>query len=77
MTVYKPLRALARLAADAALALGKGEDVPTTATINNGRRDVPAMLLSPIPVDKDTIDGTVIHDGFQKKEDVYTASRQP
>ena len=77
MTVYKPVRALARLAADAAIALAKGEDVPTATTVNNGRRDVPAMLLSPIPVDKETIDGTVIRDGFQKREAVYATSPRP
>jgi D-xylose transport system substrate-binding protein len=77
MTVYKPLRTLSRLAADAAVAMAKGEDVPTGTTVNNGRRDVPAMLLSPIAVDKDNLDVTVIHDGFQKKEAVYATSRQP
>lgn len=77
MTVYKPVRALARLAADAAVALAKSEDVPTVATVNNGRGDVPAMLLSPVSVDKDSIDGTLINDGFHKREAVYGASRQP
>jgi len=75
MTVYKPVRALARLAADAAVALAKGEDVPTATTVNNGRVDVPAMLLSPIAVDKETLDATVIRDGFQKREAVYASSR--
>jgi D-xylose transport system substrate-binding protein len=77
MTVYKPVRTLARLAADAALALAKGEDVPTATSINNGRSDVPAMLLTPIPVDKENLDLTVIRDGFQKREQVYGGSRQP
>ena len=76
MTVYKPVRALARLAADAAVALAKGEDVPTAATVNNGRKDVPAMLLSPIPVDKEGIDATLIRDGFHKKEAVYATSER-
>jgi D-xylose transport system substrate-binding protein len=74
MTVYKPVRALARLAADAAVALAKSEDVPTATTVNNGRLDVPAMLLTPIVVDKDTMDDTLIRDGFQKKEAVYATS---
>jgi D-xylose transport system substrate-binding protein len=77
MTVYKPVRALARLAADAAVALAKGEDVPTATTVNNQRRDVPAMLLSPISVDKESLDAILIRDGFHKKEDVYAAARQP
>lgn len=73
MTVYKPVRALARLAADAAVALAKGEGVPTATTVNNGRRDVPAMLLTPISVDRDTLEGTLIADGFHKREEVYPA----
>ena len=76
MTVYKPVRALARMAADAAVAFAKNEDVPTATTVNNGRRDVPAMLLSPISVDKDTID-TLIRDKFHTREAVYAGSRQP
>jgi D-xylose transport system substrate-binding protein len=79
MTVYKPVRALARLAADAAVAQAKREEVPTATTINNGRRDVPAMLLSPIAVDRETLDATLIRDGFHKRDDVYAtaAVRQP
>jgi D-xylose transport system substrate-binding protein len=77
MTVYKPVRALARLAADAAVALAKSEDVPTATTVNNGRKDIPAMLLSPISVDKDTLEVTLIRDGFHKREAVFGTSRQP
>ena len=75
MTVYKPVRSLARLAAEAAVKLAKGEDVPTVTTVNNGRKDVPAMLLPPISVDKDTIDGTLIRDGFHTREAVYGSNR--
>jgi D-xylose transport system substrate-binding protein len=77
MTVYKPVRSLARLAAAAAVALAKGQDVPTATTVNNGRRDVPAMLLPPISVDKETIDSTLIRDGFHTREAVYDNSRRP
>lgn len=78
MTVYKPLRALTRLAVAHAYRLGTGEkaDEPS-ATINNGQKDVPAMLVEPIAVDKTNIDLTVIHDGFQKREDVYRDVPRP
>lgn len=76
MTVYKPVRALVRVAADAALALARGDDVPTATTINNGRKDVPAMLLTPIQVDKDSVESTLIRDGFHKREAVYGTSRE-
>jgi len=74
MTVYKPIVKLAPAAVDAAFALAKGEKLKTTRTVNNGKIDVPSILIEPVSVDKTNIDETVIKDGFQKKEDVY---RQP
>jgi len=70
MTVYKPVRALARLAAAAALGMAKGESTPTATTVNNGFEDVPAMLVAPIPVDKDSLD-LLIRDEFHTQEEVY------
>ena len=58
-------------AAEIAVTLGKGEAPTSNATLNNGLKDVPAFLLTPIPVDKDNIDSTIIADGFHKKSDVY------
>ncbi len=71
MTVYKPISKLANDAAEIAVTLGKGEAPTSNATLNNGLKDVPAFLLTPIPVDKDNIDSTIIADGFHKKSDVY------
>ncbi|HEX7317293.1 MAG TPA: D-xylose ABC transporter substrate-binding protein [Pyrinomonadaceae bacterium] len=71
MTVYKPVHLLARKAAEAAVALAKGEQVSAPARINNGKVDVPSILLDPIVVDKTNIDETVVKDGYQKKEAIY------
>ena len=72
MTVYKPLAALARMAANNAVRLAKGDGVDAGATtVNNGKKDVPARLLDPIPVDKNNIDGLLINDGFHTKEQIY------
>jgi D-xylose transport system substrate-binding protein len=71
MTVYKPVTILAVKAAEAAVALAKKEKVETTSKVNNGKIDVPSILLEPISVDKGNLDATVIKDGFQKREDVY------
>jgi D-xylose transport system substrate-binding protein len=71
MTVYKPLRPLARGAASAAVGLAKGEKVEGTSTINNGLKEVQALLLTPISVNKDLLDQIIIHDGFYKREEVY------
>lgn len=71
MTVYKPIKALAEKAAELAVKLAKGEDVGADKIVNNGKIDVPSILLDPIAVDKSNIDATVIADGFHSKEDVY------
>lgn len=71
MTVYKPIRALAEKAAELAVQLAKNETIATDAGINNGKIDVPSVLLDPIAVDKNNIDDTIIADGFHSREDVY------
>jgi D-xylose transport system substrate-binding protein len=71
MTIYKPIDKLARRAAEAAVALARREKVETTSTVNNGKIDVPSILLEPIAVDKNNVMDTVIKDGYQKMEDVY------
>jgi D-xylose transport system substrate-binding protein len=76
MTVYKPLKALARMAAGAAVTLAKGEPLDSLVKVNNGRKDVPARLLDPIAVDKANLDVTVISDGYHTRAEVYkTAPR--
>ncbi|CAI1979338.1 D-xylose ABC transporter substrate-binding protein [Serratia proteamaculans] len=70
MTVYKSISKLADEAAGIAVQLGKGEQPKANATLNNGSKDVPSWLLTPIPVDKSNIDSTIIADGFHKKADI-------
>jgi D-xylose transport system substrate-binding protein len=77
MTVYKPIRALAHKAAEVAVGLAKKQPLEGAGrTTNNGKRDVPSILLEPVAVDKANLDSTVIADGFQKKEDVYRDAPQ-
>jgi D-xylose transport system substrate-binding protein len=71
MTVYKPIKMLAYRAAEIAVAMAKGESIETSRTISNGKKDVPAVLLEPVPVDKGNIYELVIKDGYHKLEDVY------
>lgn len=71
MTVYKPVSILAKRAAEAAVALAKKEKIEAPTKINNGKVDVPSILLEPISVDKTNLDSTVFKDGFHKREDVY------
>ena len=72
MTVYKPIHLIATKAAQAAVALAKGEAIAeATQTVNNGKTDVPSILLTPIQVDKANLDEVVIKDEFHTRESVY------
>lgn len=71
MTVYKPLKELANQAAEFAVKLAKGEEISVERMINNGRLEVPSMLLSPIAVDQENMDETIIADGFHSRHEVY------
>ncbi|WP_394584115.1 D-xylose ABC transporter substrate-binding protein [Cytobacillus firmus] len=71
MTVYKPIGTLTKEAAELAVRIAKGEQVETTRKINNGKIEVPSVLLSPIAVDKHNLDRTIIADGFHSRDEVY------
>lgn len=71
MTVYKPIRPLARMAAGAAVNLAKGQTEDGLVHIDNGFKEVPARLLEPISVDRASVDRTVVADGFHKREEIY------
>jgi D-xylose transport system substrate-binding protein len=72
MTVYKPLALLANKAAEVAVAMAEKKPITDKMTrLNNGKIDVPSILVATIQVDKSNLDSTVIADGFQKKEEVY------
>ena len=71
MTVYKPILKLASSAAETAFALANGKIVKTNSMVNNGRVDVPSILLIPTAVTKSNIDDTLIKDGYHTREDIY------
>jgi D-xylose transport system substrate-binding protein len=81
MTVYKPIRPLAERAAALAVALAMKQDPPAadfTAKVQNGKRDVPSLLLPPIIVTKENVKSTVLSDGFWSAKEVCTeAYRAP
>ncbi|EKM0528128.1 D-xylose ABC transporter substrate-binding protein [Cronobacter turicensis] len=70
MTVYKPITQLANTAAEVAVELGNDKQPKSDTTLNNGLKEVPSRLLTPIKVDKSNIESTVIKDGFHKKSDL-------
>jgi D-xylose transport system substrate-binding protein len=71
MTIYKPIQPLAFSAVDAAMKLAKKQVPETHQKINNGKVDVPSILLEPIVVDKGSVDATVIKDGYHTHDDIY------
>lgn len=70
MTVYKPLKNLAALAARVAVDVAKGKKPATTSTLDNGSRQVPSIFEQIISVDKENLASTVVADGFHKAEDL-------
>jgi D-xylose transport system substrate-binding protein len=73
MTVYKPVANEAEVTAEEAVRLAKGEKTRATRTVNNGKTDLPAILLKPTVVTKDNIKATVVQDGFQTLKSINQA----
>ncbi len=70
MTVYKPLKNLASLAARIAVDVAKGNRPTTTATSDNGTKKVPAIFENVISVEKANLLSTVVADGFHQAGDL-------
>jgi len=68
MTVYLDIRAQAEKSAELAVALAKGEKPKAPTKVG----DVPAFLLDPIAVGKDTIKDTIVKDGFYTVAQICT-----
>jgi D-xylose transport system substrate-binding protein len=70
MTAYKPVTNEAITAADEAVRLAKGEKPHADGTVNNGKTNVPAIMLKPVLVTKENIKTTVVKDGFQSLKSI-------
>ncbi|HXG85279.1 MAG TPA: substrate-binding domain-containing protein, partial [Pyrinomonadaceae bacterium] len=66
MTIYKPIIALANKAVESAIALAKKEPLSEAQPFRNDNinKDVPAILLEVVVVDKNNLMDTVIKDGY-------------
>jgi D-xylose transport system substrate-binding protein len=64
MTIYKPLKNLATLAARVAVEIAQGRAPTTLSTLDNGKRLVPSILEKIISVDQANLAATVVADGF-------------
>jgi D-xylose transport system substrate-binding protein len=75
MTVYKAIKKEADAASQLAIALSKGQQPPAgllNGKSNDGTREVPSVLLTPVTVTKANIKDTVIKDGFVKPSEICT-----
>jgi len=70
MTVYKPIRQLAGKAAEAAIALARGEQPRANDFMYNGKSQIPSQVLQPIAIDNLNWLDTVVRDGFHREEDI-------
>lgn len=73
MTIYKPIVPLAYAAVEAAIALANKQTPANTVAFHNDaiNKDVTAILLEVIAVDKDNLIDTVIKDGYVTFDEVY------
>ena len=72
LTVYKSISEIANASVGLAVDLAKGNEVRgIDAVINNGRKDIPALMLHPVAVTKNNIRSTVVADGFLSEEAIY------
>jgi D-xylose transport system substrate-binding protein len=75
MTVYKAIKAEAQAAAQLAVAVARGEDPPSGLVddeIDNGQKQVPSVLLTPVAVTKDNIQDTIVKDAFWTPQQICT-----
>ncbi len=78
MTVFKPVRTLARRAAEVAVSMASGKPIIAKAETDNGEIAVPSIYEEVVTVTADNIDETVIASGFHPAEAVYRgADAQP
>jgi D-xylose transport system substrate-binding protein len=75
-TIYLTIKKQADTAAELAVALVKGQ-TPSAGLVNakvdNGKLQVPSVLLTPVVVTKDNIKDTVVKDGLLHVSDICTA----
>jgi len=70
MTVYKPGKALANKCAEIVLQLINNVAIADIKYVNNGRIEVPSMILEPVAIDKNNMESTVVADGFLSMDEI-------
>ncbi|RKD33181.1 sugar ABC transporter substrate-binding protein [Thermohalobacter berrensis] len=70
MTIFKDTRDLGKEAIDIAIKLAKGEKIETNGKVDNGKIDVPSVLLEPKIVTKDNLKEVLVNSGYISEEDL-------
>ena len=71
VSVYKPVAEEAKKAAEAAVALAKGEALQDADTIDNGSFRVPYIELQPVGITKENLDEVIIESGIRSRSEIY------
>lgn len=76
MTIYKAFKTEAETAAELAFDLLNGIQPSSTLVnthVNNGKEDVPSILLTPLAVTQNNIKSTIVADGFWSVDQICTS----
>jgi D-xylose transport system substrate-binding protein len=79
MTVYKAVTKEARVAAEIAVPLAKGEKPPAglvTSNQHNGKKNVPSALLTPVALTRSNVKSTVVKDRYDTVSQLCTPAFQ-
>jgi D-xylose transport system substrate-binding protein len=78
MTVYKTVKQEAQQAAQLTMAVLNGDSSSDLVNqqINNGKKDVPSVILNPVAVTQKNIDDTVVKDGYWTIQQICTSAYQ-
>jgi D-xylose transport system substrate-binding protein len=70
-TVFKPIDKIAKITAEYAIKMAKGESIEVNDIFFDGKYEIPYYKISPILVKKENMKEVIIDSGFHKLEDVY------
>lgn len=72
VSAFKPVEEIARQAATYAVKMAQGDSLSEVKdTINDGKYDIPYLVIMPVGVTKDNIDDVVIDGGYHTREEIY------
>lgn len=70
MTIFKDTRDLGQKAIEMAVKLAKGEKIETNGEVDNGKINVPSVLLEPKVVTKDNLKEVLVESGYISEDDL-------